>query len=160
MNLPLANTGRRILAFGRLGMSANGLLVANAGVLYIYLAYGLTTLQLVLVFWCECVWIGVFSALKLVTASVIGNPYGNRWADVSIGAALFFSAFVIFLASSSFFSLVGVTLIAILFANDIAFVALLPALANTAAFGLLAIVLKELIDLRLHIRERKAFATS
>jgi hypothetical protein len=72
----------------------------------------------VLVYWCECVWIGIFSALKLITASMIGDPYRNRVAEVSGGAGLFMSIFVIGMSSTAFFALLGMILMGILMAND------------------------------------------
>ncbi|MGB5740459.1 MAG: hypothetical protein WBM54_14040, partial [Woeseia sp.] len=53
-----------------LGLGALGLLVANAAMLLCFFAYDLTLFQLVLVFWCECLWIGVASAGKLIAASI------------------------------------------------------------------------------------------
>lgn len=214
---------------GRLGLGAISLVIANSGVMLLYFLYDVTVFQLVLVFWCECVWIGIASAMKLIVASIIGDPYQNRWADVSPGAAFFTSLLVIIFCSSAFFSLLGVILLAILFANDalalsspgddpfnhigvvlgasfllivghaisfvgnflvlgeyktararilvalpfkrcvallvaiaasIAFVALVPGLANTTAFAVSVIVLKMLWDMRLHRNERRAFAES
>ena len=102
----------------KLGPGAISLIAANTAVLWLYFVYDLTLFQLVLVFWCECAWIGVFSAVKLMVASAIGDPYENRWADVSAGSALLISLLVIFMTSSLFFSLLGMVLMAILFAID------------------------------------------
>ncbi|MGB5354314.1 MAG: DUF6498-containing protein [Woeseia sp.] len=101
-----------------LGLGALGLLVANAAMLLCFFAYDLTLFQLVLVFWCECLWIGVASAGKLIAASIVGNPYENQFAEISAGASFMMSLFVIFFTSSIFFSLLGMTLMAILYAND------------------------------------------
>lgn len=102
----------------RLSISAISLIVANAGVLSIYFIYDVSLFQLVLIYWCECLWIGVFSAVKLIIASLVGDPYENRWADVSPGSALLLSIIVIVFSSGAFFSLLGITLMSILFAND------------------------------------------
>jgi hypothetical protein len=102
----------------KLGPGAISLIAANAAVLWLYFVYDITLFQLVMVFWCECAWIGVFSAVKLMVASVIGDPYENRWADVSAGSAVLMSLLVIFMTSSAFFSLLGIVLMAILLAND------------------------------------------
>lgn len=102
----------------RFSISALSLIVANAGVLSIFFIYDVSLFQLVLVYWCECLWIGVFSAIKLITASLVGDPYENRWADVSPGSAMFLSIIVIVFSSGAFFSLLGITLMSILFAND------------------------------------------
>lgn len=101
-----------------LSSSAISLIIANTGVLSIYFFYEITVFQLILVFWCECLWIGVFSAIKLVIASLAGEPYENRWASVSRGSALLLSLIVIVFSSGAFFSLLGLTLMAVLFAND------------------------------------------
>lgn len=211
------------------GLGAVSLVIANAGLLSLYFWYDVTLFQLVLVYWCECVWIGIFSAIKLILASIVGNPYENRWAHVSRGASLLTSLFVIIFSSSAFFSLLGVILISILFANDalqlsspndemyhhiglvlgasfllmlghaislignffffgeyktarvrtlvllpfqrciallvaivvsIVFVAAAPGFANTTAFAVAVILLKLLWDIRLHNKERRAFAES
>lgn len=114
---PAGYSGRMNL-YRQLGIGAISLIAANTAVLWLYFAYDITLFQLVLVYWCECVWIGVFSAVKLIVASAIGDPYQNRWADISPGSAFLMSIFVIFMASSTFFSLIGLVLMAILFAND------------------------------------------
>ncbi|MGB5344619.1 MAG: DUF6498-containing protein [Woeseia sp.] len=101
-----------------LGIGALSLLLANAAVMLCYFIYDMTLFQLVMVYWCECLWIGVASALKLVIASVIGDPYENRWVSFSPGARVFLSCAVIFFASSGFFFLLGMTLMLILIAND------------------------------------------
>lgn len=102
-------------AIGRLGLSAISLIVANAAVLYLYLHYDLSLIQVVLIYWCECVWIGFFSAAKLILASIIGDPYENRWAEFSKGGALFASIVVIFFSSSAFFTVLGAVLMIVLF---------------------------------------------
>ena len=102
----------------RFSISAISLILANAGVLSIFLIYDVSLFQLVLVYWCECLWIGVFSAIKLIVASLVGDPYENRWAHVSPGSALLLSIIVIVFSSGAFFSLLGITLMSILFAND------------------------------------------
>ena len=100
------------------GLGAISLVAANAGLLLLYFVYDLSLFQLVLVYWWECFWIGVFSALKLIVASVIGDPYENRWANVTKGAAVFTSIIVIGFASTSFFALLGGVGIAILWIDD------------------------------------------
>lgn len=95
---------------GSLGFSALSLITANVGLLILYFAYELSPFQLVFVFWCECLWVGLYSALKLITASVIGSPYDNSWTSVSRGAAAFLSIIVIALTGGAFFSLLGMTL--------------------------------------------------
>lgn len=101
-----------------LGIGALSLLLANAVVVICYFLYDMTLFQLVMVYWCECLWIGIASALKLIIASMIGDPYENRWVSFSPGARVFLSCAVIFFASSGFFFLLGMTLMLILIAND------------------------------------------
>jgi hypothetical protein len=113
MSAPHADLGNSALptpVIGRLGLSAISLIVANATVLFLLLHYDLSPIQVVLVYWCECVWIGLFSAAKLALASVIGDPYENRWATFSKGSALLISIVTIFFCSSAFFSVLGVVL--------------------------------------------------
>ena len=43
---------------GRLGLSAISLIVSNATVLILFLRFDLSLIQFVLVYWCECIWIG------------------------------------------------------------------------------------------------------
>ena len=206
------------------------LLIANGGVLVLFFLYDVTLFQLVLVYWCECAWIGIFSGVKLILASIFGSPYENRWVDFSPGASVFTSLLVIGTASGGFFSLLGLMLISILFANDnlalsnpgddtynhiglvvgvslllmgshalsliinflilgefrvarvgslialafqtpclalflaiimsIAFVALTPSIASTAVFAIAVVLVKILLDLRLHLSERREFASS
>lgn len=225
----ILRTDARLPFVGRLGLGAISLIIANAALLTLYFRYDVTLYQLVLVYWCECVWIGIFSAIKLIVASLIGDPYENRFAEVSAGAALFMSLFVIIFSSMAFFMLLGLLLMSILGANDvlalsnpndamsnqvglvlgasfllmaghtvslivnflvlgeyktarvrtlvalpfhrclallvaimvsIAFVTYVPGFANTSAFAVPVIVLKVFWDIRLHQKERRAFAES
>jgi hypothetical protein len=114
---PAAPDTRLPLA-GELGLSVLGFIAGNSLLLVLYFVHDVTLFQLVLVYWCECVWIGLFSAIKLVTASVIGDPYRNRVAEVSGGAGVFMSLIVIGFSSTAFFALVGMLLMGILMAND------------------------------------------
>lgn len=102
----------------RLGLGAVSLVVANVLLLQLYFMYDITLFQLVLVYWCECVWIGLFSGIKLVLASLLGDPFENRFADVSRGTSLMMSVFVIFLTGTVFFSIIGMMLMFILSANE------------------------------------------
>lgn len=113
----------RVAAIGpliqRLGLGAVSLVAANTLLLFLYFWYDVTLFQLVLVYWCECVWIGVFSAVKLCIASIAGDPYENKWVDVSAGTSLFTSLALVWFAGAFFLSLLGVLLIAILYVNDV-----------------------------------------
>lgn len=213
--------------FGRAGLGALSLVIANSAVLMVWFATDVTTFQLLLVYWCECVWIGIASGLKLLAASVFGAPFATKNVEVSAGAALFLSLLSIGLCGGVFFSLSGMILVALLFANDalalsqpgdeplqnlrliviascllaaahlvsfvvnflvrgefraaragdllalpfrrslalfvfialgIGLMAALPEFASTGTFAVSVIALKLLWDLRLHVRERRAFS--
>lgn len=98
--------------------AAMSLLAANVGFLALFIALDLTLFQLVFVYWLELLWIGLFSGLKLVTASLFGRPYENRWVDVSRGAALFTSLFAIVKSAGLFFTLLGATGIGLILAHE------------------------------------------
>ena len=93
----------------RLGTGVLSLVIANAFFLLMYFRFDLTLFQLVVVYWVECFWVGIFSALKLLTASVLGDPFENRYADVSKGGNLFLSGLTIWFAGGAFLSLFGMT---------------------------------------------------
>ena len=91
----------------RSSLSAFGLIAGNTGLLFLYLGYDLTLYQLVLIYWLECFFIGVFSAVKLLLASVIGDPYRNTIAGVSRGVNVVLSVMAIMLLGSTFLMLVA-----------------------------------------------------
>ena len=66
--------------FSRNELGAVSLLAANLGLLFLYFAYNLSLYQLVVIYWWECLWIGIFSAIKLIVSSLLGDPYENRFA--------------------------------------------------------------------------------
>lgn len=101
----------------RLGLGAIGLIVANTLVLYLYFFYDVTLFQLVLVYWCECVWIGLFSAIKLIVASIAGAPYESRWVHATRGGSVLMSFLLIGFAGSAFISLLGIILMMLLWVN-------------------------------------------
>ena len=104
----------------RVTLSAIGILVANAGLLFLYVAYDLTLYQLVIVYWWECLWIGVFSALKLIVASMIGDPYENRYVNVSGGSGLLLSFMTIMTFGGAFMTLVmGLGIVIFLVPNSL-----------------------------------------
>ena len=111
-------SGFEVPLLGRLGLSALGLAAATATLLVLYFAFDATLFQLVLVYWCECLWIGIFSAIKLIAASIFGSPYRSNWATVSRGGAVLLSLIVIGMTSTAFFSTLGLLLMAILTANE------------------------------------------
>ncbi|MGB5720355.1 MAG: DUF6498-containing protein [Woeseiaceae bacterium] len=103
---------------GARGFAALSLLAANLGMLLIYVAFDLTLFQLVLIYWWEALWIGTFSGLKLLTASLFGNPYENRWVNVSPGSALFISLFAVFKSTAFFITLLGISGVALVVAQQ------------------------------------------
>jgi len=102
----------------RAGIPALSLVAANAGLVYIYFRYDLTLFQLVLVYWWECLWIGLFSALKLLVASVIGNPYRSRYISSDAPARLLLSVVLIVFVSGAFGSVLGLTGMTLLWAGE------------------------------------------
>ena len=103
---------------GRASLSALTLVAANATVLLLYFIYDLTLFQLVVLFWVECFWIGIFCAIKIFTASLLGDPYENKYMEVSRGGNLFLSLFAIWFAGAQWLALFGITGIGIAFARD------------------------------------------
>lgn len=103
---------------GASSVAALSLFAANAGMLFIYVVFDLTLFQLVLVYWWEALWIGLFSGLKLLTASLFGDPYENRWVDVSPGISFLLSLFAIAKAGFAFLFLLVVTGLALIVAHQ------------------------------------------
>lgn len=101
---------------GKASIGAISLAAANAGLLFLYFYYDLTLFQLILVYWWECLWIGLFCALKLIVASMIGDPYENRWIEVSGGAGVLLSIVAIGFVGGEFIALFGALGFAITFA--------------------------------------------
>ncbi|ANO52667.1 hypothetical protein BA177_17050 [Woeseia oceani] len=99
-------------------MSAFSLLLANAGLLLIAISYNLSLYQLVLIYWWEGFWIGLFSALKLIVASLIGEPYQNRWVSVSRGSRILVSIILLVKMGTFYFGLLGAVGLGILLAAD------------------------------------------
>ncbi len=99
-------------------IAALSLLAANAGMLFLYFALDLTLFQVVVVYWFEALWIGVFSGLKLLTASLFGNPYENRWIDMSPGASFLMSLFAIAKSGGTFLFLIVITFTALVVAQE------------------------------------------
>ena len=103
---------------GASGYAALSLFAANAGLLFIYFALDLTLFQVVVVYWFEALWIGLFSGLKLLTASLFGDPYENRWVDFSRGSSFLLSLFAIVKAGGAFLFLIIVSGIALVAAQQ------------------------------------------
>lgn len=103
---------------GYAGIGVVSLVAANAGLAYIYFHFDLTLYQLVLVYWWECVWIGLFSAFKLIVASAIGDPYSNRYVSSTAGGRVVISIILIVSMSTAFGSLLGVTGMSLLWAGE------------------------------------------
>lgn len=94
------------------------LFAANVGMLVLYFALDLTLFELVVVYWFEALWVGVFSGLKLLTASLFGNPYENRWIDVSRGAGFLLSLFAIAKSAGAFLFLIVIAFVALVVAQQ------------------------------------------
>ncbi len=92
-------------ATARISLAVVSLLAANLGLLIIYFVFDLTLIQLLIVFWWESLWIGLFCALKLLTASIAGSPYENRWFGMSPGTNLFVSIVALGFVSAEFLGL-------------------------------------------------------
>ena len=103
---------------GPRGVAALTLFAANAGMLFLYFALDLTLFQLVVVYWFEALWIGFFSGLKLLTASLFGDPYENRWVDVSPGSGFLISLFAIVKSGGAFLFILVITGVALVVAQD------------------------------------------
>ncbi len=86
-------------------LSVLTLLVVNATFLVMFLAYDLTLYQVAAVYWWECLWIGIFCALKLIVASIIADPYENRWVHFTTGGRVLASVVAIVFVSAEFLGL-------------------------------------------------------
>lgn len=113
-----AGLGGATHKLGYSGVAALSLLAANAGLLVLYFLFDLTLFQLVFVYWWEALWIGLFSGLKLLTASLFGSPYENRWIDVSRGSSIFLSVFAILKSAGLFMILLVLTGVALVVAQQ------------------------------------------
>jgi len=103
---------------GPSAVAALSLFAANAGMLFLYVALDLTLFGVVFVYWFEALWVGLFSGLKLLTASLFGDPYENRWIDVSRGSGFFISLFAIIKAGGAFLVILALTGVALVVAHE------------------------------------------
>lgn len=103
---------------GARGVAALSLFAANAGMLFLYFALDLTLFELVVVYWFEALWVGLFSGLKLLTASLFGDPYENNWIEVSRGSGLFISLFAIVKSGGAFLMILVLTGVALVVAHE------------------------------------------
>lgn len=106
------------LKFSASGVAALTLIIANAGMLFIAIAFDLTLFQIILVYWWEALWIGVYSGLKLLTASLFGDPYENRWVHVSRGSGFLLSIFAIIKSGAAFITILVLTGLALVVAHE------------------------------------------
>lgn len=81
------------------------LIVVNTAFLILFLVYDLTLFQVAAVYWWECLWIGLFSALKLIVASILADPYENRWVHFTPGGRVLVSFVAVFLVGAEFLGL-------------------------------------------------------
>ena len=131
--------GDRAGGVARASVGALSLIAANLGIVVLYLYFDLSLYQLGIIYWCECLWVGVYSGVKLITASVIGDPYSNRWVDVSRGGGVFLSVVIIGFVSSAFFFL--------LFLLGMAIAGVTSALSDTPVDRLLVVELPMLLGI-------------
>ena len=103
---------------GPSSVAALSLVAANTGMLFLYVALDLTLFEVVVVYWFEALWVGLFSGLKLLTASLFGSPYDNRWVEVSWGSSLFFSLFAIVKSAGVFLAILVFTGLALVVAHE------------------------------------------
>jgi hypothetical protein len=113
-----ADPNGRSSEFNASGVAALALLTANASMLFIYFIFDLTLFQIVVIYWWEALWIGLFSGLKLLTASLFGDPYENRWVNVSWGSSFILSVVAIFKFSGAFLTLLALTGVALVVAQE------------------------------------------
>ncbi|MDH5618246.1 MAG: DUF6498-containing protein, partial [Gammaproteobacteria bacterium] len=64
----IADASGPVHRLGARGVAALSLFAANAGMLFLFFALDLTLFEVVVVYWFEALWVGLFSGLKLVTA--------------------------------------------------------------------------------------------
>ena len=121
---------------GKLGFGAISLIAANATLLLLYFWLDLTLFQVVLVYWLESFWVGVYCALKLLVASAFGDPYENRWAELSGGANFLLSILALGYLGAKFLFLFALLGFGISFAYD-GLTGLDAADVFTDSFGLL-----------------------
>lgn len=95
-------------------IAAVAILTANLTMLLLFFAYDLSLIQLILVYWWEGLWIGLFAGLKLLTAAVFGSPFENRWVDVSPGSGLLLALFAITKSAGAYFTLLAISGFAII----------------------------------------------
>ena len=94
-------------------------LVANAVVFIIAAVNVLSLIEILLVYCCEAVWIAIFGALRLIMASILGDPYRNRWVELDRGSSLLASVAIIVTASSTYLWIPGVAFGAVLYAEHL-----------------------------------------
>jgi hypothetical protein len=106
------------LELGARGTATLALLAANAGMLFLYFALDLSLFQLIVVYWFEGLWIGLFSGLKLLIASLFGSPYDNRWIDVSPGSGFLLSLIALVKSGGLFMTILALSGLALMVANE------------------------------------------
>ena len=104
--------------FGPRQVALAGLFFTNFGMLFLFFLLELSLFQLVVVYWFETLWIGLFAGLRLLTASLFGDPYENRWVDVSPGASFLMSLFAIGKSGGTFFLIFILTGVALVVAHE------------------------------------------
>lgn len=80
---PVGLAADKAVSLRKPAASVLALLVANGGVALCFFAFDLGLLQLAVVYWWECLWIGIFCVLKLLVAGILGDPYGDGDGELS-----------------------------------------------------------------------------
>lgn len=82
-------------------------LIGNLAVLVLYLVFGFTLLQLIFVFWWECVWVGLVSWLKLLLMALLSSPFDNRYASFSRGSSVLLSLVILSVTAGKYVAVLG-----------------------------------------------------
>lgn len=104
-------------------------LAGNLAALAVFFIYDLSVFQLVCMYWWEGIWIGIFTMLKLLCASLFGAPYDTTHVSVSRGSAVVFTVLTVAFFAAKY--LLMMTSAAVLLIGGTA------ALTDTSAFDLL-----------------------
>ena len=88
-------------------------LLANLGVLLFYFYFDLSLLQLVFVYWWECVWIGAFAWLKMLVVSIFAKPFDTQRVNVSRGLSFVLTLIVLSFVAGKYLGLLGLIALAV-----------------------------------------------
>lgn len=107
-------SSRQAFASGRFpALGLPSVLLANIGVLLFYFYFDLSLLQLVFVYWWECVWIGAFAWLKMLVVSIFAKPFDTRRVSVSRGLAFLLTLITLSFVAGKYLGLLGLIALAV-----------------------------------------------